>query len=433
MQARKQGRAAATVCSTAFETLGRAQARALGEPGLPLLVIPHPFGTRTRDEISALAQSCAEQLAALAVPGGAVTAVASPSGNVAHGPIRSARIAVPDDIDAVQRLFREKRWGDGLPVIPPTSQRVETMLARHSLSPETLVSKIAPGFGAATMEAIAVNAVAAGCDPELLPLVVAAIRGITDEEFNLQGIQATTNSVAVWVIVNGPGANQLGFNAGINCLGQGSWANATLGRAVHLVMQNVGGALPGEMDRATHGQPGKFTFCCAENEAQSPWAALHVERGFRAEATTITVVGAEGTMNMNTHAKKPDQLLQVMAETMIHPPSNEYTHGGEPWIILSPEHADILHKAGMSKADVKRELWERSRMAAKHLSDGEMLRTLASRKQEFGGQITPETMLTISHRPDDIGILVAGGAGTHSVYVPCFGNSRAITIEVQRS
>ncbi len=422
-----------TVCSTAFETLGRAQARALGEPGLPLLIIPHPFGTRTRDEIAVLAQSCADQLARLAVPGGAAPVAASRSGKGGDMPIRSARIEVPDDIEAVQRLFRERRWSDGLPVIPPTVQRVEAMLARHSLSAETLVAKVAPGFGAATMEAIAVNAVAAGCDPELMPLVVAAIRGATDERFNLQGIQATTNSVAVWVIVNGPGATQLGFNAGINCLGQGSWANATLGRAVHLVMQNVGAALPGEMDRATHGQPGKVTFCCAENEAQSPWAPLHVERGFRPEATTITVVGAEGTMNMNTHAKKPDQLLQVMAETMIHPPSNEYTHGGEPWIILSPEHAEILHKAGMSKADVKRELWERSRMAAKHLSDGEMLRALASRRQEFGGEITPETMLTISHAPDDIGILVAGGPGTHSVYVPCFGNSRAITIEVQRS
>src|SRR5690606_24703599 len=136
------------------------------------------------------------------------------------------------------------------------------------------------------------------------------------EQFNLQGIQATTNPVAVWVIVNGPGAKHLGLNAGINCLGQGAWANAALGRAVHLVLQNVGGALPGEMDRATQGQPGKYTFCCAENEAANPWEPLHVERGFRADATTVTVVGAEGTMNMNTHTKDVDQLLNAFAETM---------------------------------------------------------------------------------------------------------------------
>jgi hypothetical protein len=368
------------------------------------------------------------------VPGKvAAAATAAMPNQASSASVRSAKIEIADDLDAVQRLFREKRWGDGLPVIPPTVERVNAMIARHALSPEALVAKVAPGFGAATIESIAVNAVAAGCDPELLPLVVAAVKGAADERFNLQGIQATTNSVAVWVIVNGPGAKQLGFNAGINCLGQGSWPNLTLGRAVHLVLQNVGGALPGEMDRATQGQPGKVAFCCAENEDESPWAPLHVERGFRADATTVTVVGAEGTMNMNTHAKKPDQLLQGFAETMIHPPSNEYTHGGEPWLILSPEHADILHRAGMSKADVRRELWERSKMAAKHLSDGELQRALASRRAEFGGDITPETMLTIAHSPDDIGILVAGGPGTHTVYVPCFGNSRAITVEVERN
>ncbi len=395
--------------------------------------MPHPFGIRTRDEIQALAQACAAQLAELASPGNAVAESRPGTAPVgAPAVVRSAKVQVADDLDAVQRLFRERRWGDGLPVIPPTPQRVAKMLASNALSPETVVASIAPGFGAATLEAIAVNAVAAGCDSELLPLVVAAVQGVADEQFNLQGIQATTNSVAVWVIVNGPGAQQLGFNAGINCLGQGNWANATLGRAVHLVLQNVGGALPGEMDRATHGQPGKFTFCCAENEAQTPWAPLHVERGFRPDATTVTVVGAEGTMNMNTHAKRPDQLLQSFAETMIHPPSNEYTHGGEPWVILSPEHAEILHRAGMSKDDVRRELWLRSRMPAKHLTDGEMLRLLASRKEEFG-EITPDTLLTIAHRPEDIGILVAGGPGTHSVYVPCFGNSRAITVEVRKA
>ncbi|MGH8664821.1 MAG: UGSC family (seleno)protein, partial [Burkholderiales bacterium] len=236
--------------------------------------------------------------------------------------------------------------------------------------------------------------------------------------------------VAVWVVVNGPGAQHLGINAGINCLGQGAWANATLGRALHLVLQNVGGALPGEMDRATHGQPGKLTFCCAENETASPWQALHVERGFRPDATTVTVVGAEGTMNMNSHAKDADQLLDAFAQTMIHPPSNEYTHGGEPWLILGPEHAEVLHRAGMSKADVKRELWLRSRMAAGRMTDRDRARVLDSRKDEFP-QLELDTLLTIAPQPEDIQLIVAGGPGTHSVYVPCFGNSRAVTVEIR--
>jgi len=234
----------------------------------------------------------------------------------------------------------------------------------------------------------------------------------------------------LWVIVNGPVARNLGINAGINCLGQGNWANATIGRALHLVMQNVGGARPGEMDRATHGQPGKITFCCAENEAESPWEPLHVERGFRPEASVITVVGAEGTMNMNSHTKDADQLLRAIAETMMHPPSNEYTHGGEPWLILSPEHADILRRAGLSKAEVKRELWLRSRMPAARMTDRDLGRVRHSRRAELG-EVGPDSLLPIAKRPEDICLIVAGGPGTHSVYVPCFGNSNAVSVEVE--
>jgi hypothetical protein len=397
---------------------------------LPILLVAHPFGNRNRDEIRAMAQQCVDQLLALGQPG-APAAAASPARSVREGGSRrSARHEVTGDLESIQALVRERRWGDGLPVIPPTVERVERMLAANGYSPETVVASVAPGYGEATLEAVAANAVMAGCAPEHLPLVVAAVRAASEAQFNLQGIQATTNPVAVWVVVNGPGARHLGINAGINCLGQGAWANAALGRALHLVLQNIGGALPGEMDRATHGQPGKVLFCCAENEAASPWEPLHVERGFRAEATTVTVVGAEGTMNMNSHAKDAGQLLGAFAETMIHPPSNEYTHGGEPWLILGPEHAEVLQRAGMSKADVKRELWLRSRMAAGRMTDRDRARVLDSRQDEFP-QIGPDTLLTIAPSADDIQLIVAGGPGTHSVYVPCFGNSRAVTVEVE--
>jgi len=395
------------------------------------LIVPHPFGIRSRDEVRAMAQQCVAALGALTERASAsVTVATNAVPQSAPKAARSARIEVAGDLDAVQRLFRERHWSDGLPVIPPTPDRVARMLARHARSPETVVAQVAPGFGAATIEAIAVNAVAAGCDAEMLPLVIAAVQAAAATQFNLQAIQATTNSVALWVIVNGPAARTLGMNAGINCLGQGNWANATLGRALHLVMQNVGGALPGEMDRATHGQPGKIAFCCAENEAESPWTPLNVERGYRPEASTVTVVGAEGTMNMNSHTKDAGELLRAFAETMMHPPSNEYTHGGEPWLILSPEHADILHRAGYSKADVKRELWLRSRMPAKRMTDRDLARVKNSRKAELG-EVGPDTLLPIAKRPEDIWLIVAGGPGTHSVYVPCFGNSNAVTVEVE--
>ena len=294
---------------------------------------------------------------------------------------------------------------------------------------DEIVARLAPGFGAATVERIAINAVLAGCDPEYLPVLIAAVEAVAAPEFNLQGIQATTNPVAIWIIINGPIARRLDINGTFNCLGEGAWANAAIGRALRLILRNVGGALPGEMDRATHGQPGKYTFCCAENEAENPWQPLHVERGYTPGRSTVTVVGAEGTMNMNSHTKDAAELVRVIAETMIHPPSNEYTHGGEPWLIFGPEHAEILKRGGLSKADVKRRLWEQSKMPAGRMSAKDLARARDSRTGELG-EIGPNTLLPISPRPEDIGIVVAGGPGTHSVYVPCFGNSLAVTREV---
>ncbi len=342
---------------------------------------------------------------------------------------RAALFEAPDDYDAINQLYRSRRWSDGLPIVPPTVERVTQMLTQTRRHPGEVVARVAPGFGAATVERIAVNAVLAGCDPEYLPALIAAVEAAAVPEFNLQGIQATTNPVAVWVIVNGPAAQRLGVNGTFNCLGQGAWANATIGRALRLVLQNCGGALPGEMDRATQGQPGKYSFCCAENEGANPWEPLHVERGFDRAASTVTVVGAEGTMNMNTHTKDAGELLRAIAETMQHPPSNEYTHGGEPWLILSPEHAEILKAAGLTKTEVKRRLWEGSKMPARRMTDKDLLRVHDSRGKELG-RITPDTMLPVSPRPEGIWIVVAGGPGTHSVYVPCFGNSRAVTREI---
>src|SRR5258707_10317234 len=200
------------------------------------------------------------------------------SGPLQAGSTAAARFEAPDDLEAINRLYRERRWSDGLPVIPPTMDRVERMLRHARRARDEVVARIAPGFGSATIERIAINAVLAGCDPEALPALIAATEAAAAPEFNLQAMQATTNPVAVWVIVNGPAAKALGVNGTYNCLGQGTWANATIGRALRLVLQNIGGALPGETDRATHGQPPKYTVCCAENGAKRPLGPLPVER-----------------------------------------------------------------------------------------------------------------------------------------------------------
>lgn len=335
-------------------------------------------------------------------------------------------IEVADDLDAINRLFIERRWGDGLPIVPPTRERVEAMLAGTCRSRSEIVGRVAPAFGAATIENIAINAVVAGCRPECMPVLVAAIEAVCDPGFNLQAVQATTNPVAVFLIVNGPVVSRLEMNAGMNCLGQGAWANATLGRALRLVLQNVGGGLPGEMDRATHGQPGKYTFCCAENEVESPWTPLHVERGCPPGSSAVTVVGASGTLNMNMHAKDAAGLIQSMADSMPFAASNDYWLGGEPWIIVCPEHAEILHRDGFDKPGLRARLWNDSKMPAGRMAPKDLDRTRLSRGAELGS-IDATTMLPVSTRPEEIGIVVAGGPGTHSVYVPSFGDCRAVT------
>jgi hypothetical protein len=351
------------------------------------------------------------------------------SGPAQTAPAAAARFEAPDDLDAINRLYRERRWGDGLPVVPPTVERVERMLGHTRRARSEVVARIAPGFGAATVEKIAINAVLAGCDPAALPALIAATEAMVEPQFNLQGIQATTNPVALWVIVNGPAAKALGVNGTFNCLGQGAWANATIGRALRLVLQNIGGALPGEMDRATQGQPGKYTFCCAENEEASPWEPLHVERGHARTTSTVTVVGAEGTVNMNTHTKDTGELVRAIAETMQHPPCNDYCHGGEPWVVIGPEHAEIFSRAGLSKAEVKRLLWEKSKMPASRMTDKDIQRVRDSRGAELG-TIGPDTLLPTSRRPEDICLIVAGGPGTHSTYIPSFGNTQSVTREI---
>jgi hypothetical protein len=385
-------------------------------------VVEHPFASHGRDKLRSLARECTASVVKL------IREAQSNAGSTAKDSARVASVDVEDDADAVNRLFRERRWTDGLPVVAPTSERVQRMLRSTPRKATDVVAVIPPGFGPATVELIAINAVMAGCDPEYMPVLIAAVEAATDPKFNLQAIQATTNSAGIWLIVNGPVARRIGMNAGVNCLGNGNWANATLGRALRLIMQNAGGALPGEMDQATQGQPGKYSFCCAENEEASPWEPLHVERGYAPGQSTVTVVGASGTLNMNMHSKDAD-LLRVIAETMMHPSSNDYWFGGAPWIILSPEHADVLKSLGLSKQEVRRELWEQSRMRGQRFSDKERARIHRVRSEELG-EINDNSLIPISPKPEGIGIIVAGGPGAHSVYVPSFGATNAVTREV---
>src|SRR5205085_12519777 len=199
-----------------------------------------------------------------------------------HLTATGGQVHVPDDLDELQEVAMARGWSDGLPVLPPTASRVARMVTGTGLARDAVVvASLAPAMRPATVELIAINAAMAGAAPEHMPVILAALRAAADPAFNLNAIQTTTHPCTPLLIVNGPIAQRLGISGGANALGNGYRANAVIGRAVRLVLQNVGGARAGETDRATLGHSGKFTYCLAENEAESPWESLHVERGFR--------------------------------------------------------------------------------------------------------------------------------------------------------
>lgn len=341
--------------------------------------------------------------------------------------LETAMIRVPETLEAVNAHFHRKGMTDGLPIVPPTREAVDGMLAYTDLDPQKVIAVLPPFKGQATTEKIAVNAVMAGCLPQYFPVVLTAIAALAEERYNLYGVLATTHPCGNLVIVNGPIAGELNINAGYNALGQGWRANASIGRAVRLVMINVAVARPGILDRATQGTPAKIAYCFAENEPSSPWEPFHVERGFAAETSTVTVLGAEGPHNINDHGStSAEEILTTVAGTMAISGSNNAFNTGEPLVVLGPEHAATIAADGLSKAQIKSWLYEHSKILAGKFSPGNFARD-TQRGWPQTEDITPETYVGNAFAADDILVVVAGGAGKHSCFVPTFGHTRAIT------
>lgn len=340
-------------------------------------------------------------------------------------------LELADDPEAVLEAVMTRGWGDGLPVVPPTEERVASAIAASGLPGSQVIAVLPPRNGAATVHKIAVNAVLAGCQPEVMPILIAAVTAMGDPALNATGIQTTTNPVTIAGFISGPAGGRLGFNAGWNCLGQGNRANATVGRAIRLILVNIAGGIPGEADRATMGQPGKYTFFFAENEADAPWPPFRVREGFDAAASTVTMFGAAGTLNLLEPTDSAEDLLRVIATAMRFPASNDYMYNGEPWLILSPEHAWVLARGGhASPATVQEYLWEQTRMRPAEFSAKVVDYRLRPTWEPLLGPIGPETLIPIAEHPERIRIVVAGGPGTHSTYVPTFGASRSVTVGV---
>ena len=332
----------------------------------------------------------------------------------------SQRIELEDEYETIQSWFLQQGWGDGLPLVPPTPSRVETMLAGTDLALDHAVAELPPNYGAATVERVAINAVMAGCLPEYLPVVLAAVEAISDPAFNLYAIQATTHPCAPLVIVNGPIRAALGMNCSSGAYGPGWRANATIGRALRLVLLNIGGGYPGVGDMSTQGAPSKYSYCVAENEEANPWQPLHAERGFSPDESTVTVLAGEPPHNINDHSgRSAEDILTLVAGAMAVTGANNAYTGGQTLLALGPEHAATIHQDGFSKADVVEWLSQRARVPLERYTHDTLM-------ERFGG--VPDGPVPMVGGPDDLLIIVLGGPGKHTSWVPTFGGTtRSVT------
>jgi hypothetical protein len=346
---------------------------------------------------------------------------------IGEGLLQARRVELGDEEDDSEAMF-DRGWSDGLPLVPPTAARVVRMLAGTTRDPNEVVAVVPPDLVECTVEKIAINAVMAGCRPEYLPVVLAAVEAACTDGFNMHGLLATTWFSGPVIVVNGPITRAIGMNNGINALGPGNRANATIGRALQLVIRNVGGGRPGEVDRATLGQPGKFTCCFAEHE-DGYWEPMHVERGYRADQNTITLFAGEGVRGIvDQLSRTPESLTRSMAaclRTTAHP---KLPIAFDAMLIITPDHLRVYEEAGWSKARFREELG-----ALLQIDGAEMIRGAAGIEEGIPVSLADTTLPKFR----DGGLLIAhagGGAGLFSGIIGGWASgkmgSEPITCEV---
>jgi hypothetical protein len=326
--------------------------------------------------------------------------------------LASRRIELGDIEDDIETAF-VRGWTDGLPVVPPTPARVLRMLDGTSRAPDEVVAVVPPDLVPVTVEKVAINAVMAGCLPEYLPVVLAAVQAACTDRFNMHGLLCTTYFSGPVLVVNGPIAQRIGMNSGLNCMGQGNRANATIGRALQLVVRNVGGGVPGGIDRATFGGPGKISFCFAEDEASSPWEPLSVDQGFARGASTVSLFPGHGpSAIVDQISRTPESLSRTFAAKLRAVSHPKLVLGMGAMLVVSPEHARVFAAAGWTKARL------RSELDALLLIDGSELARGAGGIDEGIPAAFALGRKVPKFRPGDLAIVHAGGtAGMFSAII----------------
>jgi hypothetical protein len=336
--------------------------------------------------------------------------------------LQSRRVKVNDSPDEINKLFCDNGWCDGLPVVPPTEDRVLKMLEGTSREASEIMGVVPPREAELRVEDIAINAVMAGCLPEYMPVIITAMEAMLEPRFNLLGMQATTHPCAPLVIVNGPIAKELDINSGTGCFGPGWRANATIGRAIRLILWNVGGGIAAKGDMSTHGRPSKYAYCIAENEDASPWEPLQVEKGFDKQANIVTVFACDTPHNINDHLSSTALgMLTTMTYTMASVGSTQaYSSSEDLFLVLSPEHAATIAGDGFSKEDVKRFIYENARNPHGKLKDRSVYGMATGSWPKWFNTLDDNGMIPIVQDWQRVTVLVAGGPGKHSCWLPAF-------------
>jgi hypothetical protein len=324
--------------------------------------------------------------------------------------LKSRRLEFDAD-DDIEACF-DQDWSDGLPVVPPTQVRLMRMLAGTHRDPQEYIGDVPPDYGRCTIEKIALNAVLAGCRPEYLPVVIASVEAALEDEFCMHGLLATTYFSGPMIVVNGPLSRAIGMNAKGNALGQGNRANATIGRALQLVIRNIGGGKPQQVDRSALGNPGKYTFCFAEDELGSCWESLAVEKGFAAEDSTVTLFAADGVQGIvDQKSKDPDSLCRSFAAALRVVAHPKFVMSSDVFLVVSPEHERVYREAGWSKQDLKDRLAELLMIPGSELVAGAAGIT-EGLPQSFAEKVLPK------FREGGLSIVRAGGsAGMFSAII----------------
>jgi peroxiredoxin len=319
----------------------------------------------------------------------------------------ATRITLRDD--QAPFAYCMEHFGDALPVIPPTVERVEQMLAAAKAPAQEVIARIPPCYGEATVEKIAANAVMAGCAPEMMRVLVPLVRAVCDERFNIHGVQATTHFAAPLVMIHGPVRQQLGFWSRQNVFSNVARANSTLGRALQLVLLNIGGARPDGIDMSTLGNPGKFSFCIAENQEESPWEPFHVERGFKPEQSALSLFAADPPRGVSEHnAQNGKTILKAICHTLATVWTYRACMLFEAVVVLCPEHVKTLHRDGFSKQQVREFLFENTGIPVRYYQNdpGEGTQLVHMYREIT---IDGERCYQKFRSPESLHIIVAGG------------------------